>query len=122
MKRVCLNRRAVSRYGIGKGSVIRWLHDHDVQMRWQGPSHEQALEAVRLYEHGLSLSRVGRRLGFDAHTIRRALLAADVTSPMPCASGWRETPSVGLLPSQHRARQVDHVDSHDRGPAGRFRR
>lgn len=65
-------------FGVGKGTIIRLLHAAGVPMRRQGPSAEQVREAVRLYAQGLSLAVVGERLGFDAHTVRRALLRAGV--------------------------------------------
>lgn len=68
----------VAIYGIGKGSVIRLLHDQGVPMRRQGMTEEQHKEVARLYQQGDSLATVGRQLGFDAQTIRRALLGAGV--------------------------------------------
>jgi DNA-directed RNA polymerase specialized sigma24 family protein len=39
-------------------------------MRMRGLSAEQIDEAVRLYEAGQSLARIGERLGVDAGTVR----------------------------------------------------
>ncbi len=68
----------VEQFKISKGAVVRLLHEHGVAMRRQSPTDEQAAEAVRLYGTGLSLAAVGSTLGFDAHTIRRVLLQAEV--------------------------------------------
>lgn len=68
----------VTRYGLGKGSVLRLLREQGVTIRYQSPTTEQVDQAVQLYATGLSLAAVGDHLGFSAHTIRRALLAAGV--------------------------------------------
>lgn len=65
-------------YGLGKGTVLRLLHEGGVRMRTHRMSDEQARQAVQLYEQGLSLATVGERLGFDAHTIHRILVNHDV--------------------------------------------
>lgn len=61
------------RFSIGRNTVCRILHRHEVPMRRQGLSAEQTAEAVRLHEQGWSPPRIGRRMGVDAVTVRRRL-------------------------------------------------
>lgn len=46
-------------------------------------SEGQVDEAVRLYASGLSLARVGERLGFSARTIRTMILRRDIKTRDP---------------------------------------
>ncbi|WP_454173149.1 hypothetical protein [Microbacterium maritypicum] len=56
------------------------LKRRGVTLRRLSPSDEQVSEMIRLYESGLSLSKVGERLGFNATTVLHRLRAAGHTS------------------------------------------
>ena len=58
-------------FNISKGSVIKLLREAGVQIRNQGLTDEQIAEAVRLYESGLSLAKIGAKVGVDHGTVRR---------------------------------------------------
>ncbi len=68
-----------ARYQVSKAGVLRLLREAGVDMRRQGLSQEQANEAIRLYDTGLSLVRIGDRLGFGPTSVANALRAAGVT-------------------------------------------
>ena len=55
------------------------LKRRGVTLRRLSPSDEQVAEMIRLYESGLSLSKVGERLGFNATTVLHRLRAAGHT-------------------------------------------
>ena len=61
-------------FGVARTTVAARLKKAGVTMRGQSPSAEQTVEMVRLYESGLSLLKVGQRVGFDAKTVRTRLL------------------------------------------------
>lgn len=57
------------KYQIGKGTVLGILESHRVERRRnKGLTAKQAEEAIRLYQEGWSLVRVGQRFGRQ-HTI-----------------------------------------------------
>ena len=56
-------------YGLGKGTVLRLLREHGVELRHQSLKPDQLQEAVRLYEQGRSLAQVGAYFGRDASFI-----------------------------------------------------
>lgn len=58
---------------INKVTVIDHLNRADVKRRPRGMSDVQINEAVRLYASGLSLARIGERLGFSARTVQSRL-------------------------------------------------
>lgn len=58
---------------INKVTVIDHLNRADVERRPLGMSDMQIDEAVQLYASGLSLARIGERLGFSARTIQSRL-------------------------------------------------
>lgn len=58
---------------LSKYTVINWLNRAGVERRSRGMSEAQIDEALRLYESGLSLARIGGRLPFSPQTIRLAL-------------------------------------------------
>lgn len=58
---------------INKVTVIDHLNRADVKRRPRGMSDVQINEAVRLYASGVSLARIGERLGFSARTIQSRL-------------------------------------------------
>jgi hypothetical protein len=53
------------RFGIDRRTVSAILHRHSVDMRRRGLSPNQADDAIRLYESGWSLARIGEHLGVD---------------------------------------------------------
>ena len=59
--------------GVGKAGVLGILRDHGVQLRMRPMTDHEVKEAVRLYEQGWSLARVGRQLGRDHSAIRDSL-------------------------------------------------
>jgi hypothetical protein len=63
----------VVQYGIGKGSVVKVLHEHGVAMRNQGLSPEQIQQAAALYRNGLSLAKIGSQFDVDTTTVWSAL-------------------------------------------------
>lgn len=65
-------------YRLSKPSVLKLLQAAGVSMRRQGLDQEQTAEAVRLYRSGLSLVRVGERIGFGPTSVANALRAAGV--------------------------------------------
>lgn len=66
-------------YDLGKGTVLRLLRDHGVQLRNQRMTPAEVEQAIQLYGQGLSLATVGQQLGYDHGTIHRALRQAGVT-------------------------------------------
>lgn len=65
-------------YNLGKGTVLRLLRTHGVQLRNQRMTPEHIEQAIQLYGQGLSLVAVGEQLGYDHGTIWRALKQAGV--------------------------------------------
>jgi hypothetical protein len=66
-------------YHLGKGTVLRLLREHGVQLRNQRITPDEVEQAIQLYGQGLSLTAVGATLGYDHGTIWRALKRAGVT-------------------------------------------
>lgn len=62
-----------TRYGIGKGTVLKVLREAGVELRWPRMTEPEIREATRLYESGLSLADVGKRLGRGYSTVHKAL-------------------------------------------------
>lgn len=60
-------------YGVHRATVSEVLKREGVSMRRQSPTEEQVDEMVRLYGEGLSLQRVGDRLGFNPSTVRNKI-------------------------------------------------
>lgn len=58
-----------ARFGIHRVTVSAHLHSRGVTLRHQGLDDEGVVEAIRLYEGGWSLARIGDRLGVDATTV-----------------------------------------------------
>ena len=65
-------------YNLGKGTVLRLLRTHGVQLRNQRMTPEHIEQAIQLHGQGLSLVAVGEQLGYDHGTIWRALKQAGV--------------------------------------------
>lgn len=63
---------------IHRVTVSQVLKRAGVKMRRQPPEPEEVAEMARLYESGLSLVKVGDRLGFNATTVRANLRRAGI--------------------------------------------
>ncbi len=66
------------RFGIHRVTVSAHLHRQGVTMRRQGLDGDGVAHAVRLYEDGWSVTRIGDRLGVDATTAWTALKAQGI--------------------------------------------
>jgi hypothetical protein len=58
---------------LSKGSVIRLVREAGIPIRNQGLTNDQVAEAAPLYASGLSLAKIGVRLGVDHGTVWRQL-------------------------------------------------
>jgi len=67
-----------TKYSIGKGTVLRLLRAHGVQLRHQSLTEPEIQQVIQLYVQGLSLARVGERFGRDASYIALVLERAGV--------------------------------------------
>jgi transposase-like protein len=65
-------------FGIHRTTVMAHL-DRQGTPRRSGTVTKNINEAIRLYETGWSLARVGKHFGVDGETVRRGLRAAGVT-------------------------------------------
>jgi transposase-like protein len=71
-------------YNVGKGSVLRLLHEAGVAIRQPRVMGQAEIDqAVQLYESGQSLQRVGDHLGWNHKTIYRQLKKRGVTMRSP---------------------------------------
>ena len=66
-------RQLAAEYGCNRTTVSARLKDDGVPMRLQSPTSETVDSMVRLYESGLSIPEVGKKLGFCANTVRTYL-------------------------------------------------
>lgn len=64
-------------YGLSRQTISTILEQAGVTIRRQGLTNEQIDQAVRLYDCGLSLARIGERLRVDASTIPVACLSVE---------------------------------------------
>ncbi|MEV7758945.1 helix-turn-helix domain-containing protein [Microbacterium sp. NPDC089180] len=71
------------KYGVAKSTILRILREARVVVRRQPLTHDQVREAARLYESGLSLSQVAKRLDVNQETMRTAILKAGVVLREP---------------------------------------
>lgn len=74
-------------YGLGKGTVLGILTEHDVPMRGRGIPDDQLAEAIRLYSEGWPLRKLGPRLGCSPDAVRLGLIRAGVTLRKPLERG-----------------------------------
>jgi DNA-directed RNA polymerase specialized sigma24 family protein len=58
-------------FDICRSKVSEWLKKNGVKMRLQAPADQQISEMVRLYESGLSLAAVGKKVGMSVGTVKR---------------------------------------------------
>lgn len=70
-------------YGVAKSTILRILREARVVVRRQPLTSEQVSEAAQLYEAGLSLSQVAKRLDLNQETMRTAILKAGVVLREP---------------------------------------
>jgi hypothetical protein len=68
----------MTKYGLGKGTVLDLLHQAGVKLRAQGRRNIDLVEATQLYEAGWSLVRLADTYDCDAETVRKALREAGV--------------------------------------------
>ena len=61
------------RFGIHRNPVSLHLHRQGVTMRRRGQDADQIDHAVRLYQDGQSLARIGDRYNVDPSTVHAAL-------------------------------------------------
>lgn len=92
---VVRNIRAVAReFKISRTTASRVLTEHGIDTS-RGMTGAQIAIAVELYERGRASAAIGSRLGFDNHTILKAVRARGVTI-RPVVSGRREGQSVSI--------------------------
>lgn len=70
-------------FGVAKSTILRILRDARTVVRRQSLTLHQVTEAARLYESGLSLSKVAKHLDVNQETMRVAIIAAGVTLRPP---------------------------------------
>jgi transposase-like protein len=58
-------------FDICRSNVSERLKENGVRMRLSPPNEEQICEMVQLYESGLSLAEVGKRVGVSIGTVKR---------------------------------------------------
>jgi hypothetical protein len=68
-----------ARFGIHRVTVSTHLHRQGITVRCQGLDTEGIAQAVRLYQEGWSVARVGERLGVDGGTVWTALRTQGIT-------------------------------------------
>lgn len=72
------NIRTVAReFQVSRTTVARILTEHGIDASRKMTGHQIAV-AAELYEQGLSSAAIGQRLGFDNHTILKALRGCGV--------------------------------------------
>jgi hypothetical protein len=64
------------RFGLGKGSVLRLLHEAGVKIRRQPMDDERLEEIRRLYQSGLTIREVAASLSMPKTTVQDALARA----------------------------------------------
>lgn len=70
----------VTTFGVHRNTVIAHLDREGVPRRRQPTlSEDEVVEASRLYASGDSLALIGKRLGFDPKTVRKALAEVGVS-------------------------------------------
>ena len=60
-------------YSLSQGAVLRLLNANGVPRRQPGLTDEQVEEAIRLFGHGWSLTRIGDHFGKEHTVVRHAL-------------------------------------------------
>jgi DNA-directed RNA polymerase specialized sigma24 family protein len=67
-------------FDICRSKVSERLKENGVRMRLRSPSNQEICEMVRLYESGLSLAAVGKKVGKSVGTVKRYVLECGVQS------------------------------------------
>src|SRR6185312_9388733 len=67
------------RHGLGQSSVIKILHEHEVEMRGQGLAATDIAPAGSRFRDGETLAQLGERFGVSPIAVRRALVSAGVS-------------------------------------------
>jgi len=65
-------------YGVAKSTILGILRANNAVVRRQSLEPTVVIEAVRLYESGLSLSQIAARLEINQETTRTAIIGAGV--------------------------------------------
>ncbi|MDQ1696470.1 MAG: hypothetical protein QOJ03_1823 [Frankiaceae bacterium] len=73
--------------GVGRSTVRSALVREGVAIRPRSMGPEVMADAVRLYEAGWSVSKIGTNLGFDGTTVWRGLQSVGVTLRRPWDRG-----------------------------------
>lgn len=68
----------VARFDCDRKTVMRFLKLHCVETRYWRLNEAQIVEAVELYGHGMSLAKLGRRLGVDPKTVKARLVERNI--------------------------------------------
>lgn len=79
-------------FGLGHGTVVRLLQQHEVTTRFKGLDESELAIAQRLYESGLPLATVSKEIGRAQSTVRKALVRAGVR--MRARGGRHDQPSA----------------------------
>jgi transposase len=66
------------RFGLSRGSILRLLHEAEVQLRRQPLMQKQLAKIIELYEVGLSIREVAAKLGIPKTTVQNALARSAV--------------------------------------------
>ncbi|WP_382310476.1 helix-turn-helix domain-containing protein [Herbiconiux sp. UC225_62] len=65
-------------FKVAKSTILRILRENNVVVRRQPLTGKQVTQATKLYESGLSLSKVANQMAVNQETMRVAILAAGV--------------------------------------------
>jgi lambda repressor-like predicted transcriptional regulator len=74
-------------YDVHRTTIAQSLHKLAVPLRRQGVTGSSLAEAMRLYEEGWSLAKIGRKYGCSHATVRTAFIRAGVK--LRPRRGWR---------------------------------
>ncbi|MGH4007490.1 MAG: hypothetical protein ACRDTH_04870 [Pseudonocardiaceae bacterium] len=69
-----------NRFGIDRRTVSAILHRHGVDMHRRGLSPDQVDDAIRLYNSGWSLARIGERLSVNPTTVLNRLREREIST------------------------------------------
>lgn len=64
-------RQVATEFSCHRIRVTKILKKHGIQIRNSSPSTAEMIEMARLYDSGLTLAEVGKRLGYSTDTVRR---------------------------------------------------
>ena len=66
-------------FRVHRHTVMDLLEKAGISRRGKGPSAEEVVTAIELYEEGYATATIGLVLGFSGETIRQRLLAAGIS-------------------------------------------